>query len=288
MKSAYLSYILALLLFGSNGIIASHISLPSIVIVLYRTCIGSLLLLSVFMVTKSKWTFYKYKKHFLFLALSGCSMGASWIFLYEAYQQIGVSISSLLYYCCPIVVMLLAPIVFREKLIPQKVIGFLLVLVGIILVNGKLFAGSSHYWGIFCGIMSALMYSLMVIFNKKATNISGLENSLLQLAISFLTVLFIVLLKGNYSLVIPQGSIFPLVFLGVINTGLGCYLYFSKLDKLPVQSVSILGYLEPLSSVFLSFIILGETMNTAQVIGAILILGGAFYAELSVCKKSEP
>jgi len=45
MKRAYSKYIAALLLFGSNGIVASHISLSSYEIVFTRTLIGSLFLI---------------------------------------------------------------------------------------------------------------------------------------------------------------------------------------------------------------------------------------------------
>lgn len=69
MKSAYISYLLALLLFGSNGIIASCIDLSSREIVLYRTFIGSLLLITIFALGackgKNHWTFYQHKKTFL-------------------------------------------------------------------------------------------------------------------------------------------------------------------------------------------------------------------------------
>ena len=279
MKSAYISYILALLLFGSNGIIASYIALSSTEIVLYRTLIGSILLLFLFTVTKNKWTFYKYKKHFGYLTLSGVAMGLSWMFLYEAYNRIGVSISSLLYYCGPVIVILLAPIVFKEKLTVHKLVGLFSVFIGIIFVNGNLVNGIRDLSGVFYGMMSAIMYAFMVIFNKKATNISGLENSLLQLAISCITVAVFILFRGDFIFAIPQDSIFPLFFLGLVNTGIGCYLYFSKLDKLPVQSVSILGYIEPLSAVILSVIILKETLTAMQIIGAVLVLGGAIYAE---------
>ena len=279
MNPAYFSYILALLLFGSNSIIASQIELGSIEIVFYRTLIGSLLLISVFLLSKRQWTFYKHKLQFFFLTLSGMAMGASWIFLYEAYQQIGVSVSSMLYYCGPIIVMVLSPILFKENLVLRKIFGFLCVFTGILLVNGKLVSTGNHIFGIFCGVMSAVMYSFMVIFNKKAANISGLENSLLQLTISFLTVAVVTLFRKNLTLSVPKSSILPLIFLGLVNTGLGCYLYFSKLDKLPVQSVSILGYLEPLSAVLLSVMILQEHMTFVQVLGALLMLGGAVYSE---------
>lgn len=285
MKLAYINYVLALLLFGSNGIIANYISLTSTEIVLYRTFIGSLLLIIVFTITKNKWTFYKYRQSFLFLSLSGLSMGMSWMFLYEAYQQIGVSISSLLYYCGPVIVMMLAPVLFKEKLSLRRLVGFGIVFIGIILVNGQLLISNYNHFGIFCGAMSAILYSLMIIFNKKAINISGPENSSLQLFISFITVAVITLCRGNFTFYIPQNSLFPLIFLGLINTGIGCYLYFSKLEKLPVQSVSVLGYLEPLSAVVFSVIILKESMDIIQMIGACFVLGGATFAEMS--KKSK-
>jgi len=47
-----------------------------------------------------------------------------------------------------------------------------------------------------------------------------------------------------------------------------------------VQAVTACGYLEPLSAVILSALILGEPMNTAKIIGAVLIIGGAIAVEL--------
>lgn len=49
MKKNYFKYILALLLFGSNGIVASHIDNASYEIVFMRTLIGSLLLIALFL-----------------------------------------------------------------------------------------------------------------------------------------------------------------------------------------------------------------------------------------------
>ncbi len=116
MKRAYFKYIFALLLFGSNGIVASRIPMSSYEIVLLRTLLGSFLLLALFALGKGKFTFYKHKKQFFYLAVSGVAMGTSWMLLYEAYARIGVGISSLLYYCGPVIVMALSPLLFREKL----------------------------------------------------------------------------------------------------------------------------------------------------------------------------
>ena len=139
-NKAFFKYIFALLLFGSNGIVASFIDLSSQNIVLLRTLIGSILLIAIFFISGGKLTFYKNKKQFLFLAVSGIAMGTSWMFLYEAYTRIGVSIASLLYYCGPVIVMALSPLLFKEKLTANKVLGFLAVVIGVILINGNVFA----------------------------------------------------------------------------------------------------------------------------------------------------
>lgn len=280
MKTAYFKYIFALLLFGSNGIVASFIDLSSYEIVLLRTLIGSLLLIAIFILTREKLTFYRYKRQLACLALSGVAMGASWVFLYEAYSRIGVSLASLTYYCGPIIVMMLSPILFKEKLTKTKIISFVAVLIGIFLVNGTAFNNDKNECGIFCGLMSALCYSFMVIFNKKAKNIIGLENSMLQLFISFVTVATFVFFKQGYSIQIPQSSIIPILILGLINTGIGCYFYFSSIGRLPVQTVAICGYLEPLSAVVFSVLFLKEIMLPIQVIGAILIIGGSIAGEI--------
>lgn len=78
-----------------------------------------------------------------------------------------------------------------------------------------------------------------------------------------------------------------ILFLGLANTGLGALLYFSAVGKLPVQTVSICGYLEPLFAVVLSAVILGETFGPLQVVGAICIIGGAILGEIANSKAQK-
>ena len=286
MKRSYMKYFAALLLFGFNGIVASFIDLSSYEIVLLRTFIGNVLLIALFFLTRNKLTFYQYKNDSLFLLLSGIAMGTSWMFLYEAYAQIGVSIASLCYYCGPVIVMALSPLLFREKLTASKLCGFAAVLIGIILVNGSAFNGNGNLWGIFCGLMSAVMYAAMVICNKKARRITGVEHATLQLFVSFLTVFIFVLFKQGLTVHLHTEDIIPVLILGLFNTGIGCYFYFSSIGKLPVQTVAVCGYLEPLSAVVFSVIVLHETMLPIRILGAALIIGGAVSSELVKRKTS--
>jgi len=287
MKKSYIKYISALLLFGSNGIIASRISLSSYEIVLSRTLIGGLFLIAIYALGKNKPIFLKDKKTSLCLLVSGIAMGANWLFLYEAYKQIGVSISTLACYCGPVILMALAPLTFGEKDTPAKIIGMLSVLLGMFCVYGAELMKNGFSWGLVFGILSAVMYPIMVIFNKKAKNVSGIENSMSQLIVAFFIVALFTLLKDGGGFSVPKGSLLPIILLGIVNTGFGCYLYFSSLTALPAQTVAICGYLEPLSALGFSALFLHERLTSIQLIGALLVLGGAAFAELFRSRRKQ-
>mgnify|MGYP003312329494 FL=1 len=283
---AFVKYLVSLLLFGMNGVVASHIPLNSYEIVFFRTFIGSLFMLLMFLPGKGRFHVKEHKKDALFIALSGVSMGLSWMFLYEGFQQIGVSVTTLLYYCGPVLVMLLSPVVFRERLTVSTVVGFVVVAVGIVLVNGASAGEGMNAFGIFCGLMSAVGYCLMVTLNKKAEKITGMENTVIQLVVSCFTVSIFLGIKQGFAMDIPPSAWPWILVLGVVTTGYGCYLYFSSLSALPVQTAAVWGYLEALSAVVFAALFLGEKMTAVQLIGAVCIIGGAMASELIKKKKA--
>ena len=78
----------------------------------------------------------------------------------------------------------------------------------------------------------------------------------------------------------------PALALGLISAGVGCYFYFSSIGRLPVQTVAVCGYLEPLSAVLFSVLFLEERLLSAQVLGAALMLVGAVFAERADSPKA--
>jgi drug/metabolite transporter (DMT)-like permease len=287
MTKSYVKYILSLLIFGSNGIVASYILLSSSEIVFSRTIIGSLFLGLVFIFGRKRPQFEQIIGQWFYLLGSGISMGVSWIFLFEAYRLTGVSTATLAYYCGPVIVIAVAPFIFHEKMTASKMIGIILVALGIVLVNGSDFLTKGMSWGLICGIISALLYATMIISNKKVEKLTGLEITLVQLVTACAVVALYTLLMHKGTISISGTNIIPILFLGVVNTGIGCYLYFSSIHELPAQSVAMCGYIEPLSALIFSAIILNEHLSMAQIIGAILILGGAAFGELYHFRKNQ-
>lgn len=280
MRKDFLKYIAGLLIFGSNGIVASQIALNSYEIVYLRSGIGGVALVLFFLLLRQGGNGLRHKKEFLFLVLAGAAMGLNWLFLYEGYQEIGVGTATLMCYCGPVIVMALGPVLFQERLTKRKCLGFLAVFLGILCINGQAFQEGKTLWGLFCGAMAGVTYAVLVIFNKKAEHITGLENAMWQTLCSFLVVAAFMLHQRGLAVEIAPGDWPPVLLLGLVNTGVGCYLYFSAISRLPVQTVAICGYLEPLSAVVLSALLLGEGMGALQILGTVLILGGAMFAEM--------
>jgi len=119
----------------------------------------------------------------------------------------------------------------------------------------------------------------MVFFTKQNKRIAGLENAMYQLVAAFLSVAVFVVFTGGYDFKMDTRGWISILILGVVNTGLGCYLYFSTIGELPVQTVAVCGYLEPLAAVVFSMLFLHEHMSLIQIAGAVLILTGALFGE---------
>ena len=311
MGRSYAAYLSSLLLFGSNGIVAAMIALPSLDIVVARTFLGALLLGALFgasLVARhaksrrgaacnpaSSVTARQNATAIALLACSGAALGASWIVLFEAYRLVGVGTASLMYYCGPVIVMAVAPLLFKERLGIKKIAGFGAVAIGAVLVSVQALEGGQDPQGLALGAASAIAYAVMIVCSKKATAVcpaaadQGLRNSFIQLLAGFaVAAAYSALTQGPDALLIPAApaDIAPLLMLGLINTGIGCFLYFSSIGRLPVQTVAVCGYLEPLSAVVLATLILGEPMSAVQLAGAVLIVGGAAFCELSGSQAS--
>ncbi len=291
----YVKFIASLLLFGSNGVVAAFILLPSQDIVFLRTLIGAALLGVIFVARAwrtsgrpPRLTCTTNPRKFAYVLASGISMGLSWLFLYEAYRLVGVGVSSLAYYCAPILVMATSPLIFRERLTLGSVASMAVVLAGALLINGETLEAGGSAWGMACGWLSALAHALMVIFSKKADDVDGLENSLVQLIASFAVAAAFLVATGGLPFAINAPSWPWIITLGLLNTGTGCYLYFSSFRSLSAQTVAVLGYLEPLSAVVCAFVFLGEPMTGLQLLGGGLIIGGAAAGTFATSTSSAP
>ena len=279
-------FIASMVIFGTNGLIVANISLGSAEIVLMRTFLGSLFLLAVVLVKRS-FSFADLKADLVPATMGGAALGLNWVMLFSAYRSAGVGLSTLTYYCGPIIVLALSPVLFREKLTWNKLLAIAAVAVGMFCITGDIEPGSDVQTGILFGGGAALLYASLIVANKRVKRLSGLNCAMYELIVAFFVVL-IYLLASNVKLpVIPAAEdIVWVLAIGLVNTGLAYYLYFSSLQKLPGQTVALVCYIDPLTALLVSGAFLGEKLLGVQIAGAVLILGGACLGELKF-KKTE-
>ena len=275
-----------MVIFGTNGLIVANISLGSAEIVLMRTFLGSLFLLAVVLVKRS-FSFADLKADLVPATMGGAALGLNWVMLFSAYRSAGVGLSTLTYYCGPIIVLALSPVLFKEKLTWNKLLAIAAVAVGMFCITGDIEPGSDVQTGILFGGGAALLYASLIVANKRVKRLSGLNCAMYELIVAFFVVL-IYLLASNVKLpVIPAAEdIVWVLVIGLVNTGLAYYLYFSSLQKLPGQTVALVCYIDPLTALLVSGAFLGEKLFAVQIAGAVLILGGACLGELKF-KKTE-
>ena len=121
------------------------------------------------------------------LVLSGALIGINWILLFEAYNYTTVATATLCYYMEPVIVILLSPLFFKERLTGKKLICTAAALAGMALVSGIFEPGGSiagaagaaglrgdNLRGILYGLGAAVLYASVVILNKRLRGVDPL------------------------------------------------------------------------------------------------------------------
>lgn len=277
-----LMLVASMTIFGTLGLFVRNISVSSGELALYRAVLAALLLTGFFVLSKQHIPLSKVKKEIPLLLVSGVAMGINWILLFQAYKYTTVSAATLSYYFAPVIVTVVCPFLFREKLTVKQIICFIMSTVGLVLIIGiGDVHGDRNIIGILFGLGAAVFYATVILLNKFIKKVEGIHRTFLQFIAAIITLTPYVLCTSGITL----GSLnnigwINLLIVGLVHTGITYCMYFSSLKELPGQKVAILSYIDPLVAVLISVTVLGETMTISQVIGGVLILGFTLWNEL--------
>ncbi len=280
--------IASMIIFGTLAPFVRNINISSGELALYRAVLASLLIGLYLLISKRKIRFSIFKKEIPLLLASGVAMGINWILLFEAYKYTTVSVATLSYYFAPVIVTLICPILFKEKISLKQIICFTFSTVGLILITGISDKnGVNDLLGIAFGLGAAFFYASVVIFNKYIKNVDGIDRTFLQFISAIIVLLPYVLITSGINITnLNEIGWINLLVVGLIHTGVTYCMYFSSLNKLPGWQVSILSYIDPLVAVLISVTILNESMSIWQAVGGALILGFTLLNEISIKSKN--
>ena len=273
----------SMLIFGTIGIFRRLIPIPSATLACFRGVIGAL-----FMILLAKIQGKKIKnrigtKNVLLLVITGAVIGLNWIFLFEAYNYTSVATATLCYYMAPIFVIVLSAVLLKERITLKKGICAVAAVLGMVFVSGVAENGipaAGEMKGVLYGLCAALLYSFVMILNKKFAGIDDYEKTIIQLGAAAAVILPYVLLSGQgLDVDFSPRTVILLLIVGILHTGVAYALYFGSFRGLSAQTVAVFSYLDPVTALILSAAVLKEPMTVYGIIGAVLIIGAALVSE---------
>ena len=300
INKARLQLIISMSIFGTLAVFVRNISVSSGELALYRAVLAAILIGSYLLFSKNKTNLSVNadektvtdnskllfgictKKELFLLLFSGMAMGFNWILLFEAYKYTSVSAATLSYYFAPIIVTVVCPFLFHEKLTPKQILCFVMSTLGVFLITGipDFQNMGRDTIGILFGLSAAVFYATVILLNKFIKNVAGIHRTFLQFLAAIVTLMpYVACTSGFHLGSLNSKGWINLLIVGLIHTGITYCLYFSSLKELPGQEAAILSYVDPLMAVVISVAILGEHISLPQIIGGILILGFAIWNE---------
>lgn len=281
---ARLAMIVSMTVFGTIGLFVRRIEITSAELALCRAGLAAVFLLLSFLVTRRRLCLSEIKKSLWLLLASGAAMGINWMLLFEAYQYTTISLATLSYYLAPVIVTALCPLLFHEKMTRAQVLCFLMSTLGVALIigSGGLQGGGSDLRGIICAVGAAVFYAAVILLNKYITGVPALERTFVQLLAAILVLApYVALTSGFHPEVLSATGWVNLLIVGFVHTGVTYCMYFSAIRALPGQESSLLSYLDPIVSVLISVLLLGEPLAPIQIAGMVLFLGFAIANEFT-------
>lgn len=287
-RAAKLRLIFAMTMFGTLGLFIRAIPLPSSVIALVRGAVGAAFLLAVCAMRKTPPDKRAIRRNLKYLIPCGVAMGFNWILLFESYRYTTVAVATLCYYLSPVIILLLSPVLLKEKLTALKAGCIALALGGMFLVSGVVQSGGTGFnaTGILLGLGAAVLYAFIVLLSKQLTDISSYDTTIMELGISAVVMLVYNLMTVDLSaLTCTPIGFASLAVVAIFHTGVCYALYFGSIAVLPAQTSALFSYIDPVVAILLSALLLREPMDVLSAIGAVLILGSTLLGEVLESRK---
>lgn len=184
----------------------------------------------------------------------------------------------------PIFMALLGWLVFKERLIWLQIMGILLSVFGVLLVVTRgdlslLIVGKIGTLGDFLVLVSAPNWAIFSILSRRGLlKYSAVLMMFYVMTFGWLFSSILFFAQGGLNQIgsIPWDGWIAIAFLGVFCSGLAYIFWYDALQALPVAQTGAFLYLEPVVTVIVAALLLGEQISIASLLGGVLILVGVW------------
>lgn len=197
---------------------------------------------------------------------------------FESIKLIPASMTSLILYTYPIIVMILSAIFYKEK-ITLKIAGAIsITVIGLVMLLGASF-GRINGVGILFALGSAVFYSIYIIVsNYVLKSINPLIASAFVTMFTSFGMLGTGLATGDISFNFKASAWLPILGIVIFSTAMAMLFFFKGMELVGPTNASIISIMEPISTVVFTSIILHSNLTFLQLFGGIIVLGGSILA----------
>lgn len=209
-------------------------------------------------------------------------------FLSEGFglKHVSPTIASVIIATIPIFAPFLGYLVFREKITPLNILGFVVSFIGVAIMVFDFESGfRASPIGIlllFMAVLSALIY--VVFLKKLALKYSPLTIVKVQNLLGTLLFLplFIFFDFTHFISVKPtQEALWALLKLAVFASTLAFIFHANAVKKIGIARASIFSNLIPVFTAFFAFMLLDEKLELAKLIGIVIVITGVVLTQVS-------
>lgn len=195
-------------------------------------------------------------------------------------QYLPASLSSMLLYLYPAIVSLLAILLGDDQLNWRKFLSLSICFSGLFLILNVSFTGVSTV-GVICGIASAIIYSLYILAgNRLLKTVDSLVATTYVCTAAAITFTLVSLFSGEFIFTLPASGWLTLLAMSIFSTIVGILGIFAALPYIGPSNAAIISCAEPVLTVCMSILLLGEKITPPQLGGGLLILTGILILQL--------
>lgn len=210
-------------------------------------------------------------KLILFMGVIGYSMTS--ILLFIAYNYIDVGIAGMILHTYPLMVMILSIIIYKEKVKLKKFLYLMVTTIGVfIMLDIKV--GSINTIGVVLVLLSALCYAIYVLgaSNDKVKNIDSYVMTFYISIISAIVGSTTGIVTNSFNNPINFYGIISILLIAFISTVVALMAFLKGVKLIGPTNSAIFSALEPIVSLVLGVIILGESISFKIIIGSTIII----------------
>lgn len=180
-----------------------------------------------------------------------------------------------------------------EKATPPRILGVLVGMVGItVMVGPEAMKGlSGNLLAQIACLVSTIFYSFAAIYGRRLS-----QSALTPMAVAtgqtitaaLLMIPLVLIVDQPWTIAVPSTeSTFAAVTLALFSTALAYTLYFRLIDRSGASNAQLVAFLMPILAVILGILFLGETLNTGQIGGAVLIAVGLVILDGRLFRRTQ-